>query len=242
MRHPVVGVGVEDAAVQRGRPDPQPVLGLGDVAAEPRRARWPAPPAGRSRGRGCGRSRAAATGVSARAHSAATAGVSSPTSCRSSSMPWMLAGAGHGQPVVVELDRRRPCSARISRSASPAWVVRRGQSGHRHRAAGDQCRGQERRGVGQVRLDRHVDGADRRRARPCQRSASESSTSTPCSRSWSTVISMCGSEGTGWPVVPHVDALVVPGAGEQQRRDELARRRGVDGHRAAADPARARPR
>ena len=61
VRHPVVGVGAEDAAVQRGR-----AAGSGRRRARSRRrrggrARSPGPRGGRSRGRGCGRCRAGAT-------------------------------------------------------------------------------------------------------------------------------------------------------------------------------------
>ena len=70
-----------------------------------------------------------------------------------------------------------------------------------------------------------------------QRSGSLSSTTTPCSRRQAIVISTWGSEGSALALVAHVDAALVARTGEQQRRDELARRGGVDGHGSASDRA-----
>src|SRR4051794_29126280 len=91
-----------------------------------------------------------------------------------------------------------PISVTISRSASPACVVRRGQPGTvtlppvtsptaRNGAAF------ERSGSTSTSTARTSDGGTH------QRFGAESSTSTPCSRSCSTVMSMCGSDGTGLP-------------------------------------------
>ena len=139
MRHPVVGVGVEHArrAAGAGRiASPSAVsvdvarrAPLSSVAsAASRSVSWP---------RMCAMPRRC-DGPSASAHSAATTGVSSPTSCRSASSPCERAGAGDGQPVVVE---RRPCApirASRSRSASPAWVVAAASRGTVTAPAGDQ--------------------------------------------------------------------------------------------------------
>ena len=134
---------------------------LGDVGAQRRAARSPGRPAGRSRGRGCARSRAGATGRRPGRRARRRTGVSSPTSCRSTSSPCEPAGAGDGQPVVVE---RRPCSpsGRGGRAARrrPGWSSR-GQSRTVTAPAGGRGQRQERRGVGQVGLDRVVDRADR---------------------------------------------------------------------------------
>ncbi len=76
-------------------------------------------------------------------------------------MPCHASGSAHGQAGGVAGGRRRPSRASRSGSAAPAWVVVAGQSGTRHLPAGDQRRGQERRGVGQVGLDDDVAGRDR---------------------------------------------------------------------------------
>ena len=92
MRHPVVGVGVEQAAVQRRRAQLEAVGVLGDVGAEPAQL-------GGEGGQPVGlvaadvRDPAEVRRAAARAHSAATTGVSSPTSCRSASMPVEPSGA-----------------------------------------------------------------------------------------------------------------------------------------------------
>ena len=90
-------------------------------------------------------------------------------------MPDDLAGAGDGEARRGPGVTSAPIASRISRSASPAWVVCCGQPGTCTRAAGDQRGGEERRRVGQVGLDLHVEGVDRP-ARPARRSGSLSST------------------------------------------------------------------
>ena len=73
-------------------------------------------------------------------------------------------------PLTVSPARSRRTSApivsRMSRIASPAWVVCCGQPGTRTRAAGHQRRREERRGVGQVGLDLDVEGVDLGRLDP----------------------------------------------------------------------------
>ena len=108
-------------------------------------------------------------GVEARAHRAATAGASSPTSCRSASTPRM-----DSPPVTVSPSSSSTTSApmrpRRSRRRSPAWVVQRGQPGTVTRPRLVMRQHQERRRVGQVRLDRDVGALDARgRNRPACR-------------------------------------------------------------------------
>ena len=150
--------------------------------------------------------------------------------------PADLAGAVHGQAVLGRGGRRRP-SGRAGRAARrrPGWCSA-GQPGL-DLAAGHQGGGQERRGVGQVRLDLTSSGADRARRRPASWCRPESSTDTPPSRSASTVIAMCGCSARPAPTWCTSQALVEPGAGQQQRGDELGGGRGVDRHAAAAEPA-----
>ena len=62
---------------------------------------------------------------------------------------------------------------------------------------------------------------------------SASSTTTPASRSVSTVIAMCGSLRYRLAVVVDGDALVVAGAGQEEGGDELRRGGRVEGHQAA---------
>ena len=162
-------------------------------------------------------------------------GVSSPTSCRSRSTP-----AGRPWPVTVRTPSASstcaPIKARIHRIASPGWVVRGRPRRDPDRAAGDDGGGQERRGVGQIRLDRAVDGATGPGSTR-QVLAPLSSTTTPTARSISTVISMCGMDGTGLPVCTTVRPVPVARARQQQSGDELGRRRGVDPHRPAGQGA-----
>ena len=95
--------------------------------------------------------------------SAATAGSARRRRAGRRRSPWIAAAAGDGQTGVVQVTVgahrvRRP------RSASPGWVVAPGQSRHGHRAAGDQRQRQERRGVGEVGLDRGRPRRERCRA------------------------------------------------------------------------------
>ena len=201
-RHPVVGVGV-----------PRPVRGR--AAARPdrparRRSRSTSPPSavelGGERGEPVGLVAAEvrdaaqpATARSASAATAATVGVSSPTSCRSTSTPASAAGPGARSARPV---RRRPCSRTAparGRIASPGWVVAAGQPGTvtsppvtaaaaRNTAALDRS-GSIDPVPGRDRAGRDPPGVRLVRRRPRRR---------PCAAS-RTVISMCGSDGTGLP-------------------------------------------
>ena len=206
---------------QRRGLDHQAVGGLGDVAAErvelARRARR----AGRSRGRAGGRCRAAARG-SRPARPARPAPGSARRRrrgrrrCRARSpVPRTVS------PSLVEASRRRPSRSRRSRSPSPAWVRARRPAGHGDPAAGDQRGGEERRGVGQVRLDLDVDGAERAAAPPPDVGGGVVDRTPPLAQH-RTVISMCGWLGTGGPTWRTATPVVEAGAGQQQRRDELA--------------------
>ena len=197
MRHPVVGVGLEAAAAQRAGGDLQAVGPLDDAAAARAAARWPARRAGRSRGPGCARCPAAPTG-----RRPARRAPRPPGSARR-----RRAGRGRRRArrrCPGRSGRRRPApprhpSGRGSRAAGrrPAWWPRPALDGHL--AAGDHRGGQERRGVGQVGLDRRRPAARTGPGATRHRFGSSSSTSTPCSRSACTVMSMCGRDGTGLP-------------------------------------------
>ena len=69
--------------------------------------------------------------------------------------------------------------------------------------------------------------------------AAPASTVAPASRSIRTVISMCGSEGTGGPECRTATPAVEPRRGQQQAGDELRRPGGIERDRAAAHRARA---
>ena len=151
-----------------------------DVAAEPREL-------GRQRGEPVGlvaaEVRDAAQVRRARrpaAQSAASAGVSSPTSCRSSVDPAAACPlAGDGEPGVRERDRGAHRARGCRAATSPAWVVERGQSRTVTRAAGRRrpAPGTARRWTGRARSV--VDGAAIGPARPATDCGSASSTSTP---------------------------------------------------------------
>ena len=238
MRHPVVVVGAEDPAVHgAGRiSSPSAVSVTSPPSAL---ARWRARRAGRSRGRGCARSRAASTGASASAASAATTGVSSPTSCRSRSTPCERAGAAHGQPVVGRGRPRRPCGEDLAqRGRRPGWsrAASRGTV-----TAPPVTTAAARNGAA---LDRSgsivdVDGARSGRGRPPSGRLGVVDLDAALAQHRDRHVDV-GQRGHRLAVVADVDALVVPGAGEQQRRDELAGRRGVDDDLAAARPRRCR--
>ena len=167
-------------------------------------------------------------GESASAASAATTGVSSPTSCRSTSMPLELAGPGDGQPARSRLDRRRP-SRRGCRAARrrPAWCAAASPA-PRTLPPETSGGGEERRGVGQVRLDLDVERADSAGLDPPGVRLGVVDHDA-ASRSVSTVICDVRLARDRLAVVVHGHALVEAGAGEQQRGDELRatpRRRG----------------
>jgi hypothetical protein len=91
-----------------------------------------------------------------------------------------------------------PIRVRMSRSASPAWVVRSGQS--RTVTVPPETAASARNGAalersGSIARSTAWTGP----GRTFQRSFSESLTLMPCSRSIATVISMWGSDGTGGP-------------------------------------------
>ena len=148
-RHPMVVVGPHNASVQGG-----PDAGRPRSPRRPSRAgvaRWPARRAGRSRGpRMCATPRIH-DGEAARAASAATVGVSSLASWRSTSTPQSVPSPDTVSPSASSR-RSAPMSARRSRSRSPAWVVEAGPArmgpGHRRRA---RRRGRARRWTGPVR-------------------------------------------------------------------------------------------
>ena len=162
-------------------------------------------------------------GRSASARSAARTGVSSPTSCRSASSPAIVAGAADGEPGVVAARPRRPSrrAARAARrrpgSCAPASAARVTAPPVATRG------GEERRGVGEV-------GLDRRGRRPAIGPGATRQLLgvgvvdvDAALRSTSTVISMCGCDGTA-PVPACTTSMPLSkrGAGQQQRRRRTA--------------------
>jgi hypothetical protein len=143
-------------------------------------------------------------GPSASTAIAATVGVSSPTSCRSTSMPVSRSG-----PVTVSpagsRDTVHPIRSAITRKTSPGWVVVTGQPGTVTEPPVTAAAARN-----GVAFDRSGSTCQSRAAiGPCstrQVSGSASSTVTPASRSICTVMSMWGSDGTGspswWTVTP----------------------------------------
>ena len=203
--HPVVGVRREPAPVQWARADHQAVVGLGDVAAQrvelvgergepvglvPAQVRDA--PQRRRR-------------VGQRGQSRPAIGVSSPASCRSTSMPVTSPEPRTVSPSCCRLTSA-PIASRRSRSASPAWVVALRPVGHRDPPTGDQRGGEERRGVGQVGLDLDVEGADRSRLHRPGVSAWRRRPARRCRAASARSSSMCGGLGTGaptwWTVTP----------------------------------------
>ena len=171
-------------------------------------------------------------GLSARAHRAATTGVSSLESCRSTSMPEMLP-----PPLTVRPARSSttspPIMSSTSRMKSPPWVVYCGQPGtctrpSVTRAAARNCAALDRSGSTCTSRALTSLGSTRQVCR------SPSSTTTPASRSVSTVISMCGRLGTALPSWCTVTPSSKRGAGQQQPGDELRGGRGVEGDGTAA--------
>ena len=115
-------------------------------------------------------------------------------------------------------------------------MVAAGQSRTVDRAAGHRGQRQERRGVGQVRLDEVVDRLhDAGRDRPAVRLGVVDLDAVLAQHRHGHVD--VGERGHRLAVVADVDALVVARAGQQQRRDELRGRRRVDDHAAAAHRA-----
>ena len=168
-------------------------------------------------------------GVDARAARAATVGVSSAASCRSMSMPTSSPLPTTVRPGAVEAHVGAHRVEDLAQEVAGLGRVLR-PAGHAHRAAGDERRRDEGPGVGQVGLDRHVEGVDLGRldtprvglavvddrARVAQRLDRHEDVGLARHR---------------LAVVVHGDAVVVARAGEQERRDELRRGRGVHRHR-----------
>ena len=174
-------------------------------------------------------------GPSAKRASAAMVGVSSPTSCRSASIP-ASDPIPEPRPVTVRprssLITDAPMSTRMSAMASPGWVVSVGHRGTVTSTTGDRRGCQERRRVGQVRFDHrrprrdragehvpgvrlgvvdpHPDRAERRDGHPDVRLG-----------------------GDGGTVVHHPHPAFVGRAGQQEGGQELRRGGGVDPHRPA---------
>src|SRR4051794_22594243 len=136
-------------------------------------------------------------GPSARAQTAASTGVSSPTSCRSASSPSRVSGPLTVSPASVSVTWQ-PIAARRSRRASPACVVSRGQS--RTVTAPPVTAARARKGPALDRSGSMVWSTARTGPRETrQRLGSPSSTATPWARSIATVIATCGCEGIGLP-------------------------------------------
>ena len=175
-------------------------------------------------------------GESASAQSAATAGVSSPTSCRSRSMPWRSPVPRDRQPVG---DARHLAA---HRGEDLAQRVARLGRGRRPVADGDASRPsrrgqrQEGRGVGEVGLDDVVERRDRpgRDGPAVGVGVVDLDAVRAQHRDGHLDV---GERGHRLAVVADVDAVLVAGAGQQQRRDELRGRRRVDHDRAAAHRA-----
>ena len=228
--HPVVRVRPPLSAVQSARSDGQCILRR-FPAPPPREAmfRSRSPPAGRFRGPADDRYRRVLLGESAKTATAATVGVSSPTSCRSMSMPRNRSG-----PVTVHPSG--PLRGRPSPAGSPTGVagligvgrpVRNGDL-----AAGDRCCRQKRGGVGEIGFDdqsRTAIGPGSTR----QRSATASSTTTPTDR-MPGPSSRCAASTAARPFVQNGDAIGEGCGAEQQPGDELGRRTGIDPDAAAA--------
>ena len=148
-----------------------------------------------------------------------------------------LAGAADGQAVAVQARPRRPSGRAGRAGASPAWVVYCGQPGTVTRppvTAAAARKGAAFDRSGSTWTSRRADRAGldppdspaRGRRPPRRRRAAPRPSSRRAARS-----------GSAARRAATVSPFVEPGAGQQQRGDELAGRRGVDPHRAAAHPA-----
>ena len=118
-RHPMICVGAPGPAVQRAGRDGQRVGRFLHDCRRGRGCRWRSLPTGRFRGPGGGRSRTAGWTPSAKTAIAAMVGVSSPTSCRSMSMPASAFGPVTVSPSGLS-STIAPIAARMPRMASPA--------------------------------------------------------------------------------------------------------------------------
>ena len=138
----------------------------------------------------------------AKAARAATTGVSSPASCKSTSIPSMWSPPSTVRPSTC---RVQVAPIRISRSRrlSPACVVVRGHPGTVTRppvtrAAARKGAAFERSGSTTTYSPRMGPAATRHHGADV--SVVSWSTATPAALSMSTVMSMCGSDGTGPPI------------------------------------------
>ena len=166
-------------------------------------------------------------GESARAATAAMPGVSSPTSLRSTSMPWIAPEPVNSRPASVS-SQEPPISVKISRSASPGWVVRARPVGDGDPAAGDQGRGQERLGVRQVRLDGQVAAEQGARGDPPDVRLAAGLRGVDLGADRAQHVDGhpdVRHRGQGAADVPHLHALVEARAGEQQRARRTGRTR-----------------
>ena len=161
-------------------------------------------------------------------------------SCRSRSTPWMPAGAADGEPGVVE----RHLAAHLGQDVAQgvAGLGRaRGPVADGDAAARRRGQRQERRGVGEVGLDRLVEGRDRPGRDGPAVGVGVVDVDAAGAEHRDRHLDV-GERGHRLAVVADVDAGVVARAGQQQRRDELRRRAGVDHDRAAAHRRRCRAR
>ncbi len=236
MGHPVVGVGAEAAAVQVRRPDVEPVLGLGDVAAEPVEL-------GRQRGEPVG---LVPADVGDPAQVDGRGGERAQRRDRRGQLADVvqveveavhLAGSAHGQAVVGELDvgahQPEDLAERVAGLGGRPRPVAHRDASTGHEAAARNGAALDRSGSIATSTARTGPGATR------HRSGSASSTSTPRVAELVDGHLDVRQRGHRLAVVADVDALVVAGRREQQRRDELAGRRGVDGRPRRRAPSRA---
>ena len=171
----------------------------------------------------------------ASAATAATVGVSSLASCRSTSTPDSGVGAGDGHPVGAGLDR----AARLGQHGQDLGAGlgrRRGPARDGDPATGDRGRGEEDRGVGEVGLDGPVARPDGARGDPPGVGLRVVDVDPGLAEHRDRHVDV-RQRRHRLAVVVHGDALVVARAGEQQAGHELGRRRRVDHHVAARDPA-----
>ncbi len=168
-------------------------------------------------------------------------GASSPTSGRSTSTPRTAAVAGDGQAARRRGDASAPPSTRRS-AAQVVARLGRGERpvGHGDPAAGDHRGGQERRGVGEVGLDRRRRSARTGPGATVQSAAGRGrSTGTPPrSRSIGSVIVDVRQRRDRRPRCSSATPVVEAATDQQQRGDELAGGRGVDHDAAAAHRGR----
>ena len=176
-------------------------------------------------------------GESARAQRAATAGVSSPTSCRSRSTPDSRRRSDHGEVAVGQAH----LAAHEGEDLAQLVAGLRGGGGpvgDGDPTAGGGREGEERGRVGQVGLDVVVDGPDRPGGDRPAVGVAVVDLDPVLAEHLHRHLDV-GERRHRLADVAHVDAVVVAGAREQQRRDELRRGAGVDGDGASGHGARA---